>query len=111
MYYRSRGDAVNIAPRIYAFAILCKDQRIGADEFCLPRLTGNETGIIYVFNIFYLKLRDLKSNYTLFFLRTRFLHVQRNTNILERVKTCFRLLYTNLTNNLAFEDYTSQISI
>lgn len=68
-------------------------------------------GIIYVFNIFYLKLRDLKSNYSLFFLRTRFLHVQRNTNILERVKTCFRLLYTNLTNNLAFEDYTSQISI
>lgn len=34
-------------------------------------------GIIYVFNIFYLKLRDLKSNYTLFFLRTRFLHVHQ----------------------------------
>lgn len=53
MYYRFRGDAVNIAPRIYAFAILCKDQRIGADEFCLPRLTGNETEVLYMYLIFF----------------------------------------------------------
>lgn len=59
MYYRSRGDAVNIAPRIYAFAILCKDQRIGADEFCLPRLTGNETEV-YMCLIFLLKITRLK---------------------------------------------------
>lgn len=60
MYYRSRGDAVNIAPRIYAFAILCKDQRIGADEFCLPRLTGNETEVLYMYLIFLLKITRLK---------------------------------------------------